>query len=370
MKKFLIILSLAVFTGLVYSQSTSFPFQMNGGGSTSYIPSSGGGGTFDTSLSYIWTGSSNTFTGYVFPNGHMALNGSDALSFSATTPLDIYPMSGQTRSYMGVHTLTDGNGGIFILQDPSGTSAYYEIASGVLNIEGSGGSYVNTQIKSGSTVVQRWYPTHVSIPTILTNTTLVVTGNATFNGNSTFGDASGDTETHNAFVRTNPNGHYDDAAMYYPPDITGTSSNLYASAHFGGTVHMSSAGTTDSIVGTGTTFVMDGNNGSAIGQQKFRMTTSTNVLGSIAVVNTWFTNPTAQWADVKTGHQIPTGGVMEIWVASAGLTNKSIVANASTLVTWTNSTPSILLDPGASIIFTNIAGATVLDNQYSVTHYH
>lgn len=210
------------------------------------------------------------------------------------------------------------------------------------------------------------------VGTVVTNNASPTFTGLTVNGNSTLGVNAASTFSTPGVTWTAVNGIVmNGGVLAFPATTAGTVTNGAANNLYAGQINgTASGGITTFGTSSDTNLVINGNNGAAFLFLKGRFTTSTNILGSVAVINTIYTNPTQQRADVKTGAIIPVGGSMQIWVASAGLTNKSIMSNPAATASWTNSTMEVMLDPGATLLYTNIVGVSVLDNQYSVTHYH
>lgn len=194
-----------------------------------------------------------------------------------------------------------------------------------------------------------------------------------------FGTNSAFVETHPGTTRTSANGYVENGGVQSVPATTaGNYTNGTAVAVYLGTLQGSSAGgITTYGCQSDTNIVFNGNSGAAFGFIKARFTFTTNVLGSVGVVNTWFTNPTQQRARISVGVVLPTGvasqSQVQIWTANSGFTNKYIMTSpAGVSGTVTNNTPTVVVDPGGTIIITNTmtaAGAPVIDNTYSTTAY-
>lgn len=194
-----------------------------------------------------------------------------------------------------------------------------------------------------------------------------------------FGTNSAFVEIHPGTTRTSANGYVENGGVQSVPATTaGNYTNGTAVAVYLGTLQGSSAGgITTYGASADTNIVINGNNGAAFGFIKARFTFATNVLGSVGVVNTVFTNPTQQRARVSVGVVLPTAvasqSQVQIWTANAGFTNKYIMTSPMGVIgTVTNSSPTVTIDPGGTLIVTNTMvtpGAPVLDNTYSTTAY-
>lgn len=262
-------------------------------------------------------------------------------------------------------------------------------ASGALQNDGSG-NLTWTTVGSGAAAVTNapnffTFAAPNTYNALATFSNIWVIGSST-NGSSIFTPTTAQLGTNSAFVLTlsgititAPSGLNINAGVQtFPATTAGTTTNGSAVGLFLGSLQTSSAGGIDTIAGAGTNFVWSANAGAGFGFIKARLTTQTNILGSIAVVNTVFTNPTQQRASINAAVILPTGvasqSQLQIWRTIAGTTNKYIMTSPMGVVgTVTNSSPTIWIDPGGTVLFTNTltaAGAPTMDNVYSTTDYH